>query len=151
MTTTTLGRPAQVLLVEDAPSDVRLMEEAIRESSWLVRLHVARDGAEATRFLMRQGTYADAPQPDLVLLDLNLPRKSGLDVLAEMRANERTQSTPVVILSVSQAVEDIVRCYSNCANCYITKPADLDRFMEVVKAIEDFWLAIVQLPPNPVT
>jgi len=142
----TVGRPINILLVEDNPGDVRLTEEAFKDGKLRTNLFVAEDGVEAMAFLRRQGKYAQVPRPDLVLLDLNLPKKSGREVLAEIKADEELKSIPVVMLTISKAEEDILRAYNLHVNCYITKPIDLDRFMEVVKTIEDFWLTIVKLP-----
>jgi len=142
----TVDRPINILLVEDNPGDVRLTEEAFKDGKLRTNLFVAEDGVEAMAFLRRQGKYAQVPRPDLVLLDLNLPKKSGREVLAEIKADEELKSIPVVMLTISKAEEDILRAYNLHVNCYITKPIDLDRFMEVVKTIEDFWLTIVKLP-----
>ena len=136
-----------VLLVEDNPGDVRLTVEALKENKFHVNLDVTRDGMEALEFLRQQGQYADARRPDLILLDLNLPRKDGREVLAEIKSDPDLQRIPVVILTTSQAEEDIVRTYNLHANCYVTKPVDLDQFIRVVKSIEEFWLTIVRLPP----
>ena len=136
----------EILLVEDNPGDVRLTEEALREGKVKNRLHVARDGVEAIEFLRRQGKHADAPRPDLVLLDLNLPRKDGREVLAEIKSDPQLKTLPVVVLTTSSAEADILRTYSLHANCYIQKPVDLDQFVQVVKSIDDFWLTIVRLP-----
>ena len=140
------GTPVEILLVEDNPGDVRLTIEALNENKISNNLHVARDGEEAMAFLRREDRYAGAPRPDLVLLDLNLPRKDGRETLAEMKADERLRRIPVVILTTSQAEEDILRTYDLHANCYVTKPVDLEQFIRIVKAIEDFWLNIVRLP-----
>lgn len=135
-----------ILLVEDNPGDVRLAKEALKESKVMNKLYVVEDGVEAMSFLRRQDKYADAPYPDLILLDLNLPRKSGREVLVEIKTDENLKRIPVVVLTVSRAEEDILRSYNNYANCYITKPLDFNQFMEVTKSIEDFWLTIVKLP-----
>lgn len=140
------GRPIEILLVEDSPSDVRLTQEALRRAKVNNRLNVIRDGAEALLFLRREGEYADAPRPDLILLDLNLPKKNGRDVLAEVKADENLKRIPVVILTTSRAEQDILRSYNLHANCYITKPVDLHQFISVVQSIEGFWLTVVQLP-----
>jgi CheY-like chemotaxis protein len=137
-----------ILLVEDNPGDVRLAQEALKESKVKNRLYIVDDGVEAMAFLRQQGKYAGAPRPDLVLLDLNLPRKSGREVLAEIKTDETLKRIPVVILTVSKAEEDIIKCYDYHANCYITKPLDFNQFMEVTKSIEEFWLTIVKLPPK---
>lgn len=144
----TLGKPIEIFLVEDNPGDVRLCVEALKESKVLNNLHVASDGVEALEFLRKQGKFAKAPRPDLILLDLNLPRKDGREVLAEIKDDESLRRIPVVVLTVSSADEDILRSYNLHANCYITKPVDFDQFTKVVKQIEDFWFTIVKLPPN---
>jgi chemotaxis family two-component system response regulator Rcp1 len=142
------GVPIDILLVEDNPGDVRLTKEALKEGKVLNTLSVARDGVEALSFLRKGGEYADAPRPDLILLDLNLPKKDGREVLAEIKADESLRRIPVVVLTTSQAEQDIVRSYNLYANCYITKPVDLDQFITVLQSIEDFWLTIVKLPPS---
>lgn len=146
MSAETEGKPIDILLVEDNPGDVRLAREAFRESKVRNALFVIEDGVEAMAFLRREGKYAQAPRPDLILLDLNLPRKDGREVLAEIKADSDLKRIPVVMLTISKAEEDILRAYNLHVNCYITKPIDLERFMEVVKSIEDFWLTIVRLP-----
>jgi chemotaxis family two-component system response regulator Rcp1 len=138
--------PVEILLVEDNPGDVRLTQEALKESKVTNNLSVAEDGVEALAFLKREGKYADAPRPDLLLLDLNLPKKDGRELLEEIKADENLRRIPVVVLTTSKAEEDILRMYDQHANCYITKPIDFDQFIEVVKSIEDFWLTIVKLP-----
>ena len=148
MTRQLFGHPVEILLVEDNAGDVRLTMEALKEAKVRNRLHVARDGVEAMAFLRQQGEYADAPRPDVILLDLNMPRKNGREVLAEVKADEDLRRIPVVILTISQAEEDILKAYDLHANCYITKPVDLNQFLAVVQAIENFWLTIVKLPPN---
>jgi chemotaxis family two-component system response regulator Rcp1 len=140
--------PIEILLVEDNEGDVRLTLEALKEAKMGNRLSVVSDGEKALAFLRRQGAYVDAPRPDLILLDLNLPRKDGREVLLEIKASKDLKRIPVVILTSSQAEEDIIRTYDLHANCYITKPVDLDQFMTVVKSIEDFWLTIVKLPSD---
>lgn len=137
-----------ILLVEDNPGDVRLAQEALKESKVRNKLYVVEDGVEAMDFLHRRGKYAEATRPDLVLLDLNLPRKSGREVLAEIKTDKNLMRIPVVVLTVSKAEEDIIKCYEHHANCYITKPLDFAQFVEVTKSIEDFWLTIVRLPPK---
>lgn len=139
----------EILLVEDNPGDVRLTQEALRDAKVQNRLHVVADGIEATSFLRRQGKHAGAPRPDLVLLDLKSPKKSGREVLAEIKQDPSLKSIPVVILTTSAAEEDILRSYELHANCYITKPVGLDQFLKVVKTIDNFWLAIVKLPGEP--
>ena len=136
----------QVLLVEDNPGDVRLTKEALKEGKLLNQLTVVGDGVEALSFLRKEGKYADALQPELILLDLNLPKKDGREVLAEIKADPNLRRIPVVVLTTSSAEEDILRIYDLHANCYITKPVDLEQFMGVVKSIEDFWVSVVKLP-----
>jgi len=138
----------QVLLVEDSPGDVRLTQEAFKDAKVHVGLHVVSDGAEAIAFLGRAGKHADAPRPDLILLDLNLPKKDGREVLAEIKGNPKWQTIPVVILTTSASEEDILKSYVLHANCYITKPVNLDGFLKVVKSIDNFWLSVVKLPPE---
>jgi chemotaxis family two-component system response regulator Rcp1 len=142
------GKPVEILLVEDNPGDVRLTQEAFKEGKVLNKLHVTRDGVEAMEFLRQKGKYAKTPRPDIILLDLNLPKKDGREVLAEMKTDKDLKRIPVVILTVSQAEEDILKSYNLNANCYIIKPVDLEQFIRAVKLIEDFWLTIVTLPPN---
>ena len=143
-----LGKPVEILLVEDNPGDARLALEALKDSKIRNSLSHVKDGVEALAFLRQQGDYAAAPRPDLILLDLNLPRKDGRQVLAEIKQDPDLQSIPVVILTISKDEEDVLETYSLHANCFITKPIDLGQFMKVVKSIEDFWLTIVKLPPN---
>ena len=141
-------RPVEILMVEDNPGDIRLTVEALQEGKVRNNLHTVEDGVEALAFLRREGRYAGVPRPDLVLLDLNLPKKTGPEVLAEIKSDPDLRRIPVVILTVSQAEQDIVKSYNLHANCYITKPVDLDRFLEVVQSIENFWLTVVMLPPR---
>jgi len=141
-----LAKPVEILLVEDNPGDVRLTREAFRDARVSNRLHTVSDGVEALSFLAREGEYRDAPLPDLILLDLNLPRKDGREVLAKVKADERLRSIPVVVMTTSKADEDVVRAYGLHANCYIVKPLDFDRFVDVIRTIESFWLCIVRLP-----
>lgn len=143
------GSPIEILLVEDNPGDVRLTIEALKEGKVRNRLSVARDGVEALAFLRRQGAYADAARPDLILLDLNLPRKDGREVLAEIKVDPNLRRIPVVVLTTSKAEEDVLRTYDLHANCYIAKPVDLEQFISVVRSIDDFWLSVVRLPPKP--
>jgi CheY-like chemotaxis protein len=143
-----LVRPVEILLVEDNPGDVRLTKEALKEAKVLNRLTVVQDGIEALALLRRQGQYANAPRPHLILLDLNLPKKDGREVLAEIKADDNLRRIPVVILTTSQAEQDVFKSYHLHANCYITKPVDLQQFITVVKSIEEFWLGIVVLPAN---
>jgi chemotaxis family two-component system response regulator Rcp1 len=140
------GRPVEILLVEDNPGDVRLTLEALREGKMHNNLSVVEDGAEALAFLRREGKHAVAPRPDLIFLDLNLPKKDGREVLAEIKADGNLKSIPVVVLTTSKAEEDIIKTYNLHANCYVTKPVDLEQFITVVKLIEDFWFTIVKLP-----
>jgi len=142
------GKVIDILLVEDNPGDVVLAQEALKESKVRNKLFVVDDGVEAMAFLRKEGKYAGASRPDLILLDLNLPRKSGREVLAEVKIDEDLKRIPVVVLTVSKAEEDIIKCYNHHANCYITKPLDFNQFMEVTKSIEEFWLTIVRLPPK---
>ncbi|WP_434386558.1 response regulator [Melittangium boletus] len=142
------GRPIEILLVEDNPGDVRLTIEALKEGKVRNRLSVARDGVEAIAFLRRQGVHADAARPDLILLDLNLPRKDGREVLAEIKEDASLRRIPVVVLTTSKAEEDILRTYDLHANCYINKPVDLEQFITVVRSIDDFWLSVVRLPAS---
>jgi two-component system, chemotaxis family, response regulator Rcp1 len=141
-----MTRPIQILLVEDNPGDVLLTKEALTEGKVANNLAVAADGEEALAFLRREGKFAGASRPDLVLLDLNLPRKDGRDVLAEIKDDPDLRRIPVVVLTTSGAEEDIVKTYDLHANCYIRKPVDLQQFLQVVRAIDDFWLTIVRLP-----
>lgn len=143
-----IGRPIEILLVEDNPGDVRLTIEALKEGRVRNRLSVARDGVEALAFLRREGPHAQAPRPDLILLDLNLPRRDGREVLAEIKDDAVLRRIPVVVLTTSKAEEDILRTYDLHANCYITKPVDLEQFIRVVHSINDFWLSVVCLPPG---
>jgi two-component system, chemotaxis family, response regulator Rcp1 len=141
------GKQIEILLVEDNPGDVRLTKEAMKEGKVLNRISVACDGVEAIEFLKRQGKFADAPRPDLILLDLNLPRKDGRQVLAEIKEDPVLKRIPVVILTTSEAEQDIIRTYDLHANCYLTKPVDLGQFMMVARLIKDFWFSLVKLPP----
>jgi CheY-like chemotaxis protein len=140
------GVPIEVLLVEDNPGDVRLTREALRDAKVRNNLHVAADGEEALTFLRREGSHGGAPRPDLILLDLNLPKRDGREVLHEIKADDRLKHIPVVILTTSQAERDILETYRLRANAYVTKPVDLERFLTVVQSIEQFWLQIVKLP-----
>jgi two-component system, chemotaxis family, response regulator Rcp1 len=145
------GRPIEILLVEDSPSDTELTLEALR--GFKVRNHVSvvEDGVRAMQFLHRQAPYAEAPRPDLIMLDLNLPRKDGREVLAEIKTDEGLKTIPIVVLTTSCAEQDILRAYQLSANCYITKPVDFNQFLDVVRSIESFWLFVVTLPPAPRT
>jgi Response regulators consisting of a CheY-like receiver domain and a winged-helix DNA-binding domain len=140
--------PIEILLVEDNPGDVRLTKEALKEGRFANLINVAVDGFEAMAFLRREGKYANASRPDLILLDLNLPKKNGREVLAEIKADSDLKRIPVVVLTSSQAEKDIVATYNLHANCYITKPVDFEQFICVVRSIEDFWFAVVKLPPR---
>jgi len=142
------GGTIEILLVEDNPGDVRLTMEAWKEGKIRNHLHVAEDGVEALSFLRKEGKHAQAARPDLILLDLNLPRKDGREVLAEIKEDPGLKHIPVVILTTSKAEQDILKTYDLHANCYITKPLDMDQFIRVVRSIEDFWLSIVTLPPR---
>ncbi|MET0092248.1 MAG: response regulator [Sedimenticola sp.] len=140
------ARPIEILLIEDNPGDVRLAQEAMRDGKVINNLSVASDGEQAMSFLRKVRSYADAPRPDLIILDFNLPRKDGREVLAEIKADPHLLRIPVVVLTMSKAEEDIQKAYELHANCYITKPIDLDQFINVVKGIEEFWFTVVQLP-----
>jgi chemotaxis family two-component system response regulator Rcp1 len=142
------GRPIVILLVEDNPGDVRLTQEAFKEGKVSNLLLTAPDGIEAMALLRRQGSHVDAPRPDLILLDLNIPRMDGRQVLAEIKGDPSLKRIPVVVLTTSKAEEDVLRTYDLNANCYITKPVDFDKFLSVIKSIDNFWLSIVQLPPS---
>lgn len=144
--TTRSSKPIEILLVEDSPGDIRLIQEALQEAKVRNRMSVVGDGVEALAYLRRQEGYTRVTRPGLILLDLNLPKKNGFEVLQEVKADEALKRIPVVILTTSQAEQDIVKSYELYANAYITKPVDLEQFLSVVKAIEDFWLEIVRLP-----
>lgn len=137
-----------ILLVEDEPGDAYLTTEALKSAKIINEVHLVEDGVQAMAFLQREAPYADAPRPDLILLDLNLPRKDGRQVLAEIKQNPSLNAIPVVVLTTSSADEDVLQSYNLRANCYVTKPVDLEQFMAVVKATQDFWLSVVKLPPN---
>ncbi len=139
-------RPVEILLIEDSPSDADLAIEALSQGKILNNLHFVEDGVEAIKFLRKKSPYLSVPRPDLILLDLNLPKKSGVEVLKEIKTDINLKLIPVVILSTSAAPEDIINSYSLHANCYITKPVDFIQFTKVVRLIEEFWLAVVQLP-----
>lgn len=139
-------KPIEILLVEDNAADVRLTQEALKEGKVHNVLRVARDGMEALEYLRQQGAHKDAARPDLVLLDLNLPRRDGREVLAEIKNDPELKTIPVVVLTTSSAEADILKSYSLHANCFITKPVDLEQFVQVVKSIDDFWLTVVRLP-----
>jgi two-component system response regulator len=142
------GSPIEILLVEDSPSDTDLTVEALHKGKVLNHLNIVDDGVKAMEFLHRQGVYGAAPRPDLILLDLNLPRKTGLEVLAEIKGDERLRTIPIVVLTTSRAELDVLKVYKLNGNCYISKPVDFRQFIEVVKAIESFWLTIIKLPPK---
>lgn len=146
MTNTNRGKPIEILLIEDNPGDVRLTREALKEGKVANKLHVVQDGEEAMEFILQEGKFSNKPRPDLILLDLNLPKKDGREVLAEIKGNDDLKRIPVVILTTSRSEEDILKSYNLYANAYVTKPVDLEQFMEVIKSIEDFWLTIVKLP-----
>ncbi len=146
MTDATRATPVEILLVEDNPGDVRLTREALKEGKVYSNLHWAKDGVEALEFLRRQGKFADVPRPDIILLDLNLPKKDGREVLSEIKNDDDLKRIPVVILTTSKAEEDVLRSYQLHANCYVTKPVDLEKFIVVVQSIDRFWLTVVTLP-----
>jgi CheY-like chemotaxis protein len=148
MVTQEYGKPIDILLVEDNAGDSRLALEALKESKLRNNLHIVTDGMEAMDFLFRRGQHAQVPRPDLILLDLNLPKKDGREVLAEIKSDPDLKRIPVVILTISKAEEDVLKSYNLHANCFITKPLDLSQFVTVVKSIEDFWLTIVKLPSH---
>jgi chemotaxis family two-component system response regulator Rcp1 len=150
MTENISPKPIDILLVEDNLGDVRLTREALKEGKVLNTLHVVGDGIEALAFLKHEGQYAKSAHPDIILLDLNLPRKDGRELLADIKTDPNLRRIPVVILTTSKAEEDILKSYDLHANCYITKPVDMNRFITVVQSIEDFWFTIVRLPPNGV-
>ena len=146
MTKRGMGRPVEILLVEDNPDDVALTVEALREGKIANNLNVAENGVVALEFLRRKGKYSDAPHPDIILLDLNLPKKDGREVLAEIKADAQLKHLPVVVLTTSRAEQDILKSYRLHANCYVTKPLDFDEFTSIVHSIEDFWFTVVKLP-----
>ena len=139
--------PIEILLVEDNLGDMRLTQEALKEGKVYSNLHWAKDGVEAVDFLKRQGKFENAPRPDIILLDLNLPRKDGREVLEEIKTDQDLKQIPVVVLTTSKAEEDVLRSYALHANCYVTKPVDLEKFIVVVQSIDRFWLTVVTLPP----
>lgn len=139
-------RNIEILLVEDNPGDIRLTKEALNETKIMNNLHVAIDGVEAIDFLRKRGRFADSPTPDLILLDLNLPRKGGIEVLAEIKSNGHLKVIPIVVLSTSQSEKDILKSYELHVNCFVTKPVEFDEFMDAVRGIKDFWFNIVKLP-----
>ncbi len=143
------GMPMEVLLVEDSPGDVRLTQEAFRDANRSIRLHVASDGVEAMAFLRKEGDHVDAPRPDIILLDLNLPKMDGREVLAHIKEDDSLKTIPTVILTTSDSEADIVKCYQLQANCYLSKPVQLEAFETLVKSINDFWMTKVKLPQQP--
>jgi two-component system response regulator len=149
-----MGNPVldsiDILIVEDNPGDARLIKEVLNDNKVYNSLYIVNDGVEAMNFLHNQGEYQNVPRPDIIILDLNLPKRDGREVLAEIKADEELRHIPVVIMTISQAEEDILKTYKLHANCYITKPIDLNEFIKVVKSIEDFWFSIVKLPPKNV-
>lgn len=140
--------PIEILLVEDNPADIRLTQEALREGKVRNNLSIVRDGVEAITFLRKQAPFEEAPHPDLILLDLNLPRRDGREVLSEVKADPVLKRIPVVVLTTSKSEEDVLKSYNLHANCYVTKPVDLEQFISVVRTIDEFWLAVVKLPPE---
>jgi chemotaxis family two-component system response regulator Rcp1 len=148
MVTKSLPKHIEILLIEDSPADILLTREAFEETRILNTLHVAEDGVQAMDFLRKRGTYASAPRPDLILLDLNLPRKNGREVLAEIKADPDLRKIPIVVLTTSNAEEDILKAYDLNANCYVVKPVGFDNFMEAMQSIRHFWFSIVTLPPE---
>ena len=141
-------RPVEILLIEDNPGDVRLTKEALKEGKLINNLHVVGDGVEALAYLKKIGNFKNEPTPDLILLDLNLPKKDGRELLAEIKEDKHFKHIPVVVLTTSKAEADIIKSYESHANCYITKPVDMNQFIKIVQSIEFFWFSIVKLPPN---
>jgi two-component system response regulator len=148
MNTKPLNQPIEILLVEDSPTDILITREAFEDAKLLNTLHVVEDGVKALEFLRRQGSYASSPRPDLILLDLNLPRKNGREVLAEIKEDAELRSIPIIILTTSSADEDILRAYDLHANCYVIKPVGFDNFFKAVQSIQNFWFSVVVLPPE---
>jgi CheY-like chemotaxis protein len=148
MFTKSLPRHIEILLVEDSPADILLTREAFEENRIINAIHVAEDGIQAMDFLYKRGEFASAPRPDLILLDLNLPRKNGREVLAEIKANPDLRKIPIVVLTTSSADEDILRAYDLNANCYVVKPVGFDNFMQAIQSIRHFWFSVVTLPPE---
>lgn len=148
MSSRVVTKPIKILLVEDSPGDIRLTEEVLREGKVHNNLSVVRNGVEALAFLHQTGKYVDAPRPDLILLDLNLPKRDGREVLAEIKEDPNLKHIPVVVLTTSNAEQDILRAYDLDANCYINKPVDLEQFFTAIRSIENFWLTVVTLPPG---
>ena len=143
------GRPIEILLVEDSPSDTELTVEALKDFKVRNHVSIVEDGVQAMQFLRRQDPYAGVPRPDLIMLDLNLPRKDGREVLADIKGDDHLKTIPIVVLTTSRAEQDILRAYQLNANCYINKPVDFNQFLEMVRCIESFWLYVVTLPPGP--
>jgi len=141
-------RPIEILLVDDNPGDIRLTQEALKESKVFNNLHIVEDGMEALEFLRKKGRFKNEITPDIILLDLNLPKRNGREVLTEIKNDDLLKKIPVVILTISRAEEDILKSYELHANCYITKPVDMNQFIKIVRSIENFWFSIVKLPPN---
>lgn len=137
-----------ILVVEDNPGDARLIKEVLNDNKFYSSLYIVNDGVEAMEFLHNQGKFSSVPKPDIIILDLNLPKRDGREVLAEIKSDNELKHIPIVIMTISQAEEDILKTYKLHANCYITKPIDLNEFIKVVKSIEDFWFSIVKLPPK---
>jgi len=148
MTISPLHRPIEILLVEDSPADILITREAFEEARLMNAIHVVEDGVQALEFLRREGRYASAPRPDLILLDLNLPRKNGREVLAEIKADESFKIIPVIVLTTSNASEDILQAYDLHANCYVVKPVGFENFLKAVQSIRNFWFSVVALPPE---
>ena len=142
-------QPIEVLLVEDSPSDTELTLEALRDFKVRNHVSVVEDGVQAMQFLRRQGLYSETPRPDMIMLDLNLPRKDGREVLADIKGDDQLKTIPIVVMTTSRAEQDVLRAYELSANCYINKPVDFNQFLEVVRSIEAFWLYVVTLPPAP--
>ncbi len=148
MNTKNLQRPIEILLIEDSPADILITREAFSEARLLNDIHVVEDGVQALEFLRRQGDFASAPRPDLILLDLNLPRKNGREVLAEIKADDSLKAIPVIVLTTSNAHEDILQAYDLHANCYVVKPVGFENFLKAVQSIRNFWFSVVALPPE---
>ncbi|MDY6819679.1 MAG: response regulator [Halobacteriales archaeon] len=142
------AEPVEILLAEDNPGDARLTEKAFEQGNIVNNLHIVEDGVEAMQFLRQEATYQDQARPDLVLLDLNMPKKDGWDVLEEMKSDAQLRRIPVIVLTSSEAEEDILKSYDLQANAYLTKPVDFDGFMEIVRSFEEFWLSVVKMPPD---
>jgi len=141
-----MADPIKILLVEDNPADIRLIKEVFKDTNSNNEIYVVKDGVDALNFLNKKAGFGDAPKPDIILLDLNLPRKDGREVLKEIKENDNFKYIPIVVLTTSCSKEDVIKTYGNHANCYITKPVDFDRFLKVIKSIEDFWLKMIELP-----